>query len=174
MSQAFKCNIIALCGSSGSGKDTAYNLFFKQKNYLRLAFADELKRMVSKDTYIPISYFEDVNLKDKVMLKLTPRQILQQYAQTKFKPLIDKEYFTYFVCKQIIQSKQNVIITDLRYYDELKVLKRLFPDIKIVWICRNESTQKDNIQITSGDCDYIIENNGDIDEYLHNLIRLFG
>jgi hypothetical protein len=56
--------IIGLNGVLRSGKDTIGNILVKNHGFNRVAFADELKNIVSKSTNTPLNYFHDDNLKD--------------------------------------------------------------------------------------------------------------
>lgn len=56
--------IIAFFGEANSGKDTLAKILVKDYDFERMAFADELKKILSLTYSIPIRYFHERKLKD--------------------------------------------------------------------------------------------------------------
>jgi hypothetical protein len=68
MTQRIK--IILLSGYAGSGKDTAYEEFFFKRGYTRFAFVDMPKECASSRSNIPLRYFYDRSMKEKLCFKV--------------------------------------------------------------------------------------------------------
>jgi hypothetical protein len=79
--------IVFLSGWAGSGKDAAATLLVEERNFMRVAFADALKRDVSHKTDIPLEIFHCAR-KDAPLARTcrpypaakTPRDVLLAHA----------------------------------------------------------------------------------------------
>ena len=60
--------VIALSGWKGSGKDALAEYLVKEHGYIRVAFADALKRQVAVDHKLPIDFFHNPKLKESPLL----------------------------------------------------------------------------------------------------------
>jgi hypothetical protein len=120
--------IICLSGVKGSGKDTAAECLYLK--FKRLAFADELKKMVA------IKYNLDIVEKDKDVynpdLGCSIRNLLLRESMV-IKDCLGEDYFVKCLKNQI---KQNIdyVITDARFPKELDMLKNV--GAKIIRIIR--------------------------------------
>ena len=95
---------IAIIGNICSGKTTLANTLSKRYNLQRIAFADSVKYYV-KDIF-------KVNHKD--------RKLIQDFAEKMRE--IDKDIWVKKV-QDKIQNKENIVIDDLRFLNEYKMLK---------------------------------------------------
>jgi len=115
--------LIALSGKKHSGKDTA-GLFFTQNGYMRLAFADALKD-ICKILYDLSEEQLNGNDKEKIDLRYnkTPRELLQ-FIGTLLRQNIGKNVWSDIIKNKLFDTKgQKIVITDLRYPDELEIIK---------------------------------------------------
>lgn len=125
-------NIIALAGFKRSGKDTIGKVIkYKDHSFKRLAFADEVKKEFSKIEGIKIEEVEKNKdyYRDKIIeLGEEKREIDPRYWIVKAFNDID-----------IGNTKENIVITDVRRIEELKYLnekKKYNNNIKVVEVIR--------------------------------------
>jgi hypothetical protein len=123
--------IILLSGWAGSGKDTVANILCKKWDFVRLAFADELKWDVSQKTGLPLSFFHSEQLKDKPLdirilaypTAVTPRDLLLQHAKR------EREKNPFIYCEIILDkiadsTSPRIVISDWRYKKEFAFLSQ--------------------------------------------------
>jgi hypothetical protein len=127
-------SILLLRGYSQSGKDFIGKILCKQYGYQRFAFADSLKRLVSKKYDVPMEKLHSQSGKLEICNSdekhRTFRQILIDEA------LLERSKndacFAEDCCKEIEKMKATrIVITDWRYTKELELLKSNFPDYVI-------------------------------------------
>jgi deoxyadenosine/deoxycytidine kinase len=145
--------IIALSGKAGSGKDTVANELVKSKGFIKVAFADPIKRMAMEMfDFSREQLWGESNKRDKLDTRygFSPRYVLQKMA-TDFgrnlfedvwvnttKHVIDKlnntistyspysgvnVIYTPQECEKL-NSEKNIIITDCRFVNELNFIKK--------------------------------------------------
>ncbi len=127
---------IAIAGKKGAGKDTVANHLVKNFGFTKLAFADPLKDAI--EDIFGFSHEQLYgNLKEEKdsYWNVTPRAILQfvgnECFRTSFEeyfPDIGQDLWVRAMKKRIEQLKSRginkVVISDLRYQNELEMLKR--------------------------------------------------
>jgi hypothetical protein len=170
--------ILLLRGFSQSGKDFIGNIICEQYGYRRFAFADSLKKIVSRTYSIPMSQLYSQDGKMEICLndplKRTIRQLLIDTALE-----IRKEQNNYFAmdCCQDIQQQQirNIVITDWRFTIELETLQQFFPDASILPIHIRRMNQTESPVYDSSEYelqhrqDYIIDN--DMNDSIYEEIK---
>jgi len=140
-------SIILIHGYSQSGKDFIGNILCKKHEYTRFAFADSLKRLVSKMYGIPLDELHSQDGKIKIceqdLFSRTYRQILIDEAR--YMRELDKHYFARKCCQEI-EHKQTykIVITDWRFPNELEVLQFYFPNFIITPIHIIRKSQEDS------------------------------
>lgn len=190
--------IIMLSGYKRSGKDTVSNFICEHYGAYRLAFADELKRMVM-DNY-NISPNEMENLKETPLMGLPMidtgnlAQFLRHDLRSELKQVGDTLYWTpralmilegntrratnpyYWVDKVInkIKPGSTYIISDFRFKTEYtRIVERFGKENVIsVRINRNRNVGTNNEserQLDSFEFDHTIDNSKDL-EHLYNQI----
>jgi hypothetical protein len=175
--------IILLRGFSNSGKDFVGNILVSKYEYKQYSFAGSLKQIVSNIYKIQLDLL--YSQEGKLMIcnndihKRTHRQLLIDEALR----LKDTDYniFAKHCCNSIsIDNYKKIVITDWRFENEFDVLKKYFPDAKIipVHIVRKYQNKSpiDNISeyhLIDRKNDYTIVNNMDdtIYQYIDNFIN---
>lgn len=106
-----KKKILGLIGPPRCGKDTVAEFLVQNHGYKRLAFADRIKTEYG----ISIEDFEAAKISGKIE---EVRQALWEFSQEKYKD--DPQYFIKSVMQEAVNSKQSVIITDIRTLGEIE------------------------------------------------------
>ena len=139
--------ILALSGPKGSGKSTVAKTLLNKNplvaNATILSFADPLKKMAS--LLLPPEAFLPEN-KESLEFGLcgkTPRHILQTLGTEWGRIHIGENIWAEHMEKRLLQSKDPVIIDDLRFENEAQMLL-LFPICRIIQIQRKGYFPKDS------------------------------
>lgn len=166
--------IIILSGKARSGKDTSLEILKKkyEKNGLKvisLFYASYIKEYAKK-----ISDWDGYD-------ETKPRTLLQVLGTDIIRNTIDEKFFINRIIEDIkVYSKffDVIIIGDARFIDEIEDIKNVFKNAVSVHIEREDKgllneTQKSHITETAldnyKDYDYIIDNNGTIEELERKL-----
>lgn len=199
--------IIGVCGWIGSGKDTVADYLVNFHEFRRISFAGALKDSVSAvfgwdRTLLEGRTKESREWRDCVdhwwaerlsMPTLTPRWVLQYWGTEVCRKSFHNDIWIASIENKLRNSKDNIVISDCRFPNEIEAIKKL--DGKIVWVKRGENPQwfDTAIQANQGknqainsmkdlgihasewawvgsEFDLIIDNNGSIDE-LYNKIK---
>lgn len=128
--------IIAINGTIGSGKDT-YAKTFIDNGYTRMSFATNLKDSVSaifgwdremlegttpesrKIRELPDQYWCDKLGRDDV----SPRWVLQNYGTNVLRKYFHNDIWVFSLEKSMSEIEGNIIITDCRFPNELKMVR---------------------------------------------------
>lgn len=162
--------IILLSGWSTSGKDLLADYLVKN-GYTQFSFASILKKKVS-DHY---KFDYDLTLtqkgKNTKINGITIRELLISYAKTKRNK--NDDIFVEYTLNEIklldsYKTKRgeplsDIVISDLRYNNEIEFLKKRFKNCITIRINRHNKSPVDDIsehQLDSFNFDYIIENKG--------------
>ncbi len=134
--------VIGICGFAGAGKDTLASVI----GYTRLSFSKVLKDATSSvynwdrtllegDTEQSRKWREEPDVFWSTVMgrPFTPRMALQETG-TKFRE-IHPDIFVNSVKKYIENSKENIVITDCRYPNEIDMIRAVGG--KIVHVVRN-------------------------------------
>lgn len=160
--------IILLSGWAGSGKDLLAEYLVKN-GYMQFSFASSLKKKVSEH------YKFDYNLtltqegKNTKINGMTIRNLLINYAKTE--RIKNDNIFVEYTFNEIKlldsyktkrgESLCDIVISDLRYNNEIEFLKNRFKNCITIRINRFDKSHVDDIsehQLDSFKFDYIIEN----------------
>lgn len=175
--------IILLKGFAGSGKDTFGKCFVEHLGFYRFAFADSLKKMVSKKYNIAetILHNQDGKLLIEPKSGKTWRTILLEEARDAREK--DPTIFANMCIDDILESgEQNIIITDWRFPNELDSIQKRIPDAFCITVEIRRTDQtispvNDISEYLLKDivCDFIIENDGkeDLLPKAKNIIIIF-
>lgn len=162
--------IVAISGKKRSGKDTVANLLqlTTDKKCRVIGFATALKLEVALATGHSVQYIEENKSKF--------RTLLQGWAD--YRRMINNP--SYWIDKldlslQMLESAgyEVVLITDLRYKNELKFLRNLGTTLVRVNSTRSEATTQDNhpseTELDNEDFPIVINNNGTIQELINQV-----
>jgi len=126
--------ILLLRGYSNSGKDFVGNILCEKYGFHRFAFADSLKKIVSKEFGCPHDLLHSQNgkllISESDSRKRTFRQILLDEALRLKSD--NPDIFAEFCCHEIMEShSEKVVITDWRFPNEREVILKYFPNATI-------------------------------------------
>lgn len=181
---------IALIGLKRSGKDTFADIACNEYDFVKMAFADELKKTAQH--LFP----------DEFVNNSKPVELLQWFGQTMRErdaevwiKLLDRKLENYSLMDTFYDQSSNIIVTDCRYPNEVKYLKsKGFTIVQIVVDFREiyrrcaetepdfsfslMAHESESMALNTTEyADIIIENNGTKEEYedkVRELIRELG
>lgn len=112
--------LLGISGGAGAGKDTLYTLLSERVNCKRVALADSLKSELRPFILEKFSIdLFDCPREEKDLV----RPILVEYARVKRRQSPD--YFIKKVHGYVTSCHTNIVITDIRYLNEIDWLKNL-------------------------------------------------
>lgn len=207
-----KNRIIGICGSIGSGKDTAADYLVEHHEFARLSFASVLKDACA-DIFgwdrimLEGKTSEDRHLRENVdewwasRLKIqnfSPRYALQYVGTELFRDVLHKDIWV-FALENTIQKYDRVVISDVRFPNEIDMLKRLgghvwsvrrgepptwyIPIQNILFNSTSEESARKRINSEypevhesewawiATEMDYVIENNNSLSD-LYEMVRI--
>jgi len=129
--------LIGLLGFAGAGKSTVGDILVQNYGYQQYAFADSLKDAVSVifnwdrallegDTEPSRAFREKVDVfwSARFGRDITPRMILQQVGTDAMRNVINQNIWVHSL-ESKIAGKDNVVITDVRFPNEIECIQRL-------------------------------------------------
>jgi hypothetical protein len=174
--------IFGITGQKYNGKDTVGSYLIENKNFKKFSFAEPIKD-VSKLLF----GFNDeqVNGKEKetidVKWNVTPRTIMQFIGTEMFRkmmpqviPNIGEDFWVTLTMNKVNEYKNNVVITDVRFDNEIaairknggKIIRVVRPGIK------STSTHESEINILNLKVDYEVINDGTIEELYQKISKI--
>jgi hypothetical protein len=198
--------IIGIAGFIGSGKDTIADYLIRFKGFRRMSYAEPLKDAVSAifgwdrellegNTSYSREWRDQVDhwWSDRLNIEnLTPRLVLQQWGTEVGRRAFHDDIWIASVENKLITAKDNIVISDCRFPNELKSIKRMggltirvtrgehppWYNDAVAYNFGNKDRlsilQKYNIHASEYssvglDYDYYVDNSGSVDE-LHRKI----
>ena len=203
--------LIGITGLISSGKDTAADYLVTFHGFKRLSFASSLKDAVASvfgwdrtllegSTRASRQWREQVDpwWADRLNIPhLTPRYILQQWGTDVLRANFHDEIWVASVENRLRNTTDDVVITDCRFANEIKAIKRAGgitmrtnrgpnPDWYDIAVEYNGGDSLSAFTLNSLgihaseyssvglDYDYHIDNNGTIDDLHHQINRVIG
>ena len=143
---ASKCQVIALNGPPGSGKDTIANaindhLYHREIPCVRVTIASELKRLVAlmlNLDNLPHSYFDQVKNEPRSEFGgRTPREVWIAFSEDFIKPMFGNDFWIrrlfgdvtlHCAVEQAVDRRGHcvIVVTDLGFMEELDFLGKQF------------------------------------------------
>lgn len=169
---------IGLIGAKRSGKDTFADIACEDYGFVRLAFADEVKKTAK---HLFPEEFENNN-KPVALLQWMGQTMRERNPQVWIN-LLDRKLQNFSIWEETCDESANLIVTDVRYPNEVEYLKskgfiivqiqvdfmeicrrcaETEPDFKFEFMAHESESMAIN---TTEYADIIIENNGSLDEY---------
>ena len=174
------CNVIALTGAKGSGKDSFFHIVqsipdrYDQPIPKRIAYADPIRQQVnailglrSEPEYDDFKRRLHAFILSNREVTISGRQIVREIGMLMRK--YDENQFTNYVDEMIrSHSSSNIrwFITDLRFNNELQSLKK--HDAVVIKIKRAGVEYDGHVsetEIPDSNCHIIIHNDGDFHNY---------
>lgn len=131
-SEVFACKeipVIGITGKARHGKDTVAELLELKYQFKKLAVADPLKQSASILYGVPLQYFYNPGLKEKVIPRLgkSPRQIMQEYGDA-LRSIPGESVIVQNLRHRINNILLNpgdccgIVVSDCRYANEVSVI----------------------------------------------------
>jgi hypothetical protein len=173
--------IIAFGHRKNVGKDTAAD-YLVSKGWVKMSFADPLKKVCSEMFNIPLVNFYNSALKEQVIpyWNKSPREILiligtrmvRNFNTNEFN---GKSHWINLIKSKIMECKQNIVIADLRFPNELEFLKNI--NATVVKIIRTDVSADNDVdsELTNYTFDYTIKNNKtkeDLYKEIDNIVNI--
>lgn len=131
-----KNKIIGVCGLIGSGKDTIADYLCTFHGFKRVSFAASLKGavaavfgwdpvMLEGSTKMSREWREqkDVWWTERLGMDITPRRVLQYWGTDVLRNHFHTDIWVASVENKLRQSKDNIVITDCRFANEVNAIK---------------------------------------------------
>jgi hypothetical protein len=142
--------IIGVCGFIGCGKDTVADYLVNFHEFRRESFADTLKDAVSAvfgwdRTMLEGRTKEAREWREQVdpwwaerlaMPTLTPRWVLQYWGTEVCRKTFHDDIWIASLENKLRQSKDSIVVSDVRFPNEVKAIKNLGG--KIIWVKRGQ------------------------------------
>ena len=167
-----KAIVIGLVGKAGSGKDTVFNLLKEMvpdKEFVRLAFGDEVKKEVADRHQIPVELVEEQ--------KEVFRIILQKWG-TEYRRKQNERYWIDKVKTQVSFLRDNVdvvVLTDVRFLNEVDYVKDECKGfiVKVLGSSRRvmESEHRSEMELDNITPDWLLPNKKGLSEGISFLIQ---
>ena len=140
--------IIGVCGFIGSGKDTIADYLVNFHEFRRESFADSLKDSVAavfgwNRTMLEGRTKESREWREQIdpwwaerlaMPTLTPRWVLQYWGTEVCRKTFHDDIWIASLENKLRKSKDNIVVSDVRFPNEIKAIKNLGG--MIVWVQR--------------------------------------
>lgn len=100
--------IVGLVGKAGSGKDTAAEFLVGKYDFIRMAFADKVKEVVSVVYDLPLEYFNDRTLKVTPHPNLSGRYLSEHADPERLKRIIQVVFIDLFGSEEHVHHAKRI------------------------------------------------------------------
>lgn len=182
-------SLIALIGYKQSGKNTVADIINKYYPYYdQTSFAAPIKEILSKVYDVSIDDLNNEEFRSKPHPKLngkTFRYAMQFIGTESFRKLYENTWLDYL--ERYIEGKRDIIVTDLRFFNEAKLIRKLkgyiigitresvLPTRKgwKFWMHKElHESEKHIPEIIRQYAAYTISNNGNIEDLENNVLDI--
>lgn len=176
--------IIAITGKKRSGKDICGDHLVEKYGFVKYSFAEPIKEMC-KIVFLWDERHTEGELKEVIDERwgITPREAFQTIGTELFRenfPKLHKQFHTLidnniwvkrFVFWYTLNKDKNVVITDLRFLNEAKIIKEMGGDIiRIISPVDNDDAHKSEMEMDQIKEDCIIHNDDYSIDYIKSWI----
>lgn len=181
-----KKTVVGITGKAGTGKDTVANYLVNEHGFKKDSFAAPLKRLVGDIFCVPDRILNPITEEDRLRREqpmdewpqFTVRKLLQFIGTELFRNHVDRDVWVKSLCQRIMNDSHPLyVISDVRFPNELDVLKNIFGDDCIaICMVRNGCSGDTRGGISAHEseaynlsCDYEIDNNGSFSELYEKI-----
>lgn len=155
--------ILGISGKRGAGKTALANYLVKRDGFIKISFAEELKRL--SKTLFPFTDADFTNIKLKEAnfktYEWSPRDFMRHFGD--LMRFHDKNYWVNLTISKCADARKYYVVDDLRFINEAEALRA--KGAKLIRVNRFESNNPygNNLDITSETelddykFDYVIE-----------------
>lgn len=167
--------LIGITGKARSGKDTIAKMLWTHHDFVRIAFADPLKRAAQTIFGLTEDQTWNDELKEVVIPRwnLTPRQIFQRLGTESIRDVFGSHVWTerWLLSYEQVMNTDSVVIPDVRFENEAKMIRELGGIIIQVRRGDGLSGAEGTHASETGDieADFTIDNNGTLETLLEDL-----
>lgn len=162
--------VVGFCGAKGHGKDTAAEVLTNFYGFVRVSFADGLRKTVCTALRVNESYFTDPARKEEIDHRTgKPRRFwLQSIGTEGFRALWDDVWTTWWSKEITEKGYGRVVTTDVRFPNEVNAL-RSFQKSILIRVTNPAKPVGDDLHASEAhymtfDVDYDIVNDGTIED----------
>lgn len=202
--------ILGISGKAGSGKDTVADYLVKNKYFTKVALADPIKRICgdvfnfsneqlygpSEMRSKPDERYPNVtvrkaaqllgtewarNLHEDIWVDYLLRTIKKFQSNPNYKYSQEKGVYKDELGFDMLMRNENVVVPDVRFSNEIKILKDqayliriVRPSAGLVGESGQHASEMEQDSIPDSDFDDIIENNGTLDELFYKVDVIIG
>ena len=167
--------LIGVTGNANVGKDTLADYIIKQNNtFIKHAFAKPIKDIMINELGFTEQQCYNQTLKHikNDFWDITPRDAMLLIGTQLFRKQWRFDFWVKLTEHKILkQLNQNIIICDVRFDNEAEMIKKYGGKIILV-TRRNNPIKVQHVSeagIKKENIDYIIENNGTIEQFYQNI-----
>lgn len=119
--------LIGIVGKIGAGKDTFADHLFWQHGFVKIAFADALRKAAEAMFGVPVSKMMDREAKEKVdpYWGMSPRRMLQLLGTEASKPVFGDDIWLkrWAMTYDLVAETNHVVVPDVRFEVEAAALR---------------------------------------------------
>lgn len=171
--------VVAFTGQKFHGKDTAAKILINNYGFKQVAFADGLRKTVATALRVNPSYFTDPATKEEVDPRTgKPRRYWLQWIGTQGFRALWNNIWIWWAMEEIVSlNVDRVVITDLRFHNELSELRANFEKVVAIRIIdprrpASGDLHESEIEIPDLEVDMEIANHSSI-AHLHAKVEHF-
>lgn len=174
--------LLGLVGKKRVGKDTLADYLVSHHHYTKRAFAAPIKEACALLFQVPTSSFEDVCEKERVVARhgMSPRTMMQMVGTDMFRKQVHQDFwlrhFVEWYHHSAKHQTQNVVVTDIRFQNELDLIKELGGTV--VRVVRPGQLEDEDTHVSEQGVDSLvgvdmtIENSGTKEDLWANVLGL--
>lgn len=122
--------LVGITGKARSGKDTLAEYLVEHHGFLKLSFAEPIRRFVSDITGHSVEELTDGPLKEEHLgwLDTTPRRLMQTVGTEWGREMVDPDLWLKVAHRRIREARQagvpGIVIADVRFDNEAEFVRR--------------------------------------------------